>query len=66
MRIKDFWPLFWARKVIDKLIPGLSHEADGLILQVGLCVCVCVSVCVACGRVCVGIHHTEWRVTTRV
>ena len=54
MRIKDFWPLFWARKVIDKLIPGLSHEADGLILQVGLCVCVCV--CVCCMWACVCWH----------
>jgi len=54
VRIKDFWPLFWARKVIDKLIPGLSHEADGLILQVGLCVCVCV--CVCCMWACVCWH----------
>ena len=34
VRVKDFWPLFRARKVLEKMIPGLCHDADGLILQV--------------------------------
>lgn len=34
VRKKEFYPLYYARKLIDKLIPELSHEADGLILQV--------------------------------
>ncbi|KAF5841084.1 mRNA capping enzyme, catalytic domain-containing protein [Dunaliella salina] len=33
VRLKEFWPLFRARKLIDKMIPSLCHEADGLILQ---------------------------------
>ncbi len=34
VRCKDFWPLYHAHKVIHNMIPSLSHEADGLILQV--------------------------------
>ena len=34
-RRKDFWPLFHARTVLQKLIPTkLCHESDGLIFQV--------------------------------
>ena len=33
-RRKDFWPLFHARTVLEKLIPTLCHESDGLIFQV--------------------------------
>ena len=33
MRRKDFWPLHKARYILDKFIPSLSHESDGLILQ---------------------------------
>lgn len=34
VRRKDFWPLPLADKLLNKLIPSLPHEADGLILQV--------------------------------
>ena len=34
VRRKHFYPLHMARKVVQDLIPSLSHEADGLILQV--------------------------------
>ena len=34
VRRKDFWPLFHARTVLEKLIPTLCHESDGLIFQV--------------------------------
>ncbi len=34
MRRKDFWPLQQAEKLLSKFIPNLSHESDGLILQV--------------------------------
>lgn len=37
VRQKDFWPLSQADKVLHKFIPALSHESDGLILQVGDC-----------------------------
>ena len=33
-RRKDFWQLFHARTVLEKLIPKLCHESDGLIFQV--------------------------------
>lgn len=33
MRRKDFWPLHKSRYILDKFIPSLSHESDGLILQ---------------------------------
>jgi hypothetical protein len=36
VRRKDFWPLDKARSVLDKMIPKLCHESDGLILQVRL------------------------------
>ena len=36
IRRKDFHPLHLARKLITKFIPSLSHEADGLILQVSV------------------------------
>lgn len=35
VRPKQFWPLDKARSVLEKMIPSLSHESDGLILQVG-------------------------------
>jgi mRNA-capping enzyme len=34
-RRKDFWPLFRCRSLLEKFIPTLCHETDGLILQVG-------------------------------
>ena len=34
VRRKQFYLLHMARKLIQDLIPSLSHEADGLILQV--------------------------------
>ena len=34
VRRKDFWRLSEAGTVLDRLIPSLSHESDGLILQV--------------------------------
>lgn len=34
IRPKEFWPLDKARSVLDKMIPQLCHESDGLILQV--------------------------------
>ena len=34
VRQKEFWPLPAARKVLAKFISNLSHESDGLILQV--------------------------------
>jgi hypothetical protein len=34
VRPKEFWPLDKARSVLDKMIPQLCHESDGLILQV--------------------------------
>lgn len=34
VRRKDFWPLDKARSLLDKFIPQLCHESDGLILQV--------------------------------
>ena len=33
LRRKEFWPLPASRTLLDKLIPRLSHESDGLILQ---------------------------------
>ena len=33
MRRKDFWPLHKSRYILEKFIPSLSHESDGLILQ---------------------------------
>lgn len=33
VRRKEFWPLTKAKSLIDKFIPQLSHEADGLIFQ---------------------------------
>ena len=33
VRRKDFWELQASEKVLSKLIPQLTHEADGLILQ---------------------------------
>lgn len=33
VRRKDFWELSAAEKVLTKLIPQLTHESDGLILQ---------------------------------
>lgn len=39
-RRKDFWPLYHARTVLEKLIPTLCHESDGLIFQVNLFVLV--------------------------
>ena len=33
MRRKEFWPLPRADKLLNKFIPNLSHEADGLIFQ---------------------------------
>eukprot|EP00898_Chlorokybus_atmophyticus_P003802 jgi/Chlat1/4422/Chrsp29S04391 len=33
VRRKDFYPLISTQKLLNKLIPGLSHEADGLIFQ---------------------------------
>ena len=33
LRRKEFWPLPASRALLDKLIPRLSHESDGLILQ---------------------------------
>lgn len=32
-RRKEFWPLASAGRILDKFIPSLSHESDGLILQ---------------------------------
>lgn len=32
-RRKEFWPLAAASRILDKFIPSLSHESDGLILQ---------------------------------
>ena len=34
IRRKDFWPLPKAGKLLQDFIPALSHECDGLILQV--------------------------------
>ena len=34
VRLKEFWPLTAARKVLASFIQNLSHESDGLILQV--------------------------------
>lgn len=34
VRRKEFWPLEKARKLLQEFIPTLSHESDGLILQV--------------------------------
>ena len=34
IRRKDFWPLPQAGKLLQDFIPALSHECDGLILQV--------------------------------
>jgi len=34
IRRKDFWPLPQAGKLLQDFIPNLSHECDGLILQV--------------------------------
>lgn len=33
MRRKEFWPLTKAKSLINKFIPQLCHEADGLIFQ---------------------------------
>lgn len=33
LRRKEFWPLSKAAYLLDKFIPALSHESDGLILQ---------------------------------
>lgn len=33
LRRKEFWPLPASRNLLDKFIPRLSHESDGLILQ---------------------------------
>ncbi|KAK9842283.1 hypothetical protein WJX81_004542 [Elliptochloris bilobata] len=33
VRRKDFWPLFRARTLLEKFIPALCHETDGLIFQ---------------------------------
>lgn len=33
VRRKDFWPVFHARKILERFVSGLSHHADGLILQ---------------------------------
>ena len=33
VRRKEFWPLAQSRALLNKFIPALSHEADGLILQ---------------------------------
>lgn len=33
MRRKEFWPLPRADKLLNKFIPNLCHEADGLIFQ---------------------------------
>ena len=33
LRRKEFWPLQASRNILDKFIPRLSHESDGLILQ---------------------------------
>jgi mRNA-capping enzyme len=35
VRRKEFYPMHRARKLINEFIPSLSHESDGLILQVG-------------------------------
>ena len=40
VRRKDFYPLHLARKLITNFIPTLSHESDGLILQVWSVGCV--------------------------
>lgn len=34
VRQKQFWPLCSAKKLLQELIPTLSHESDGLIFQV--------------------------------
>jgi hypothetical protein len=34
VRRKDFWPLYKARTLLERFIPGLCHESDGLIFQV--------------------------------
>ena len=34
VRQKLFWPLSSAKKLLQDLIPTLSHESDGLIFQV--------------------------------
>ena len=31
---KDFWPLWMAKRLLQDIIPTLSHESDGLIFQV--------------------------------
>lgn len=36
VRRKGFWPLPVARQLLDTFIPNLSHECDGLILQVSI------------------------------
>ncbi|KAK9804496.1 hypothetical protein WJX73_010638 [Symbiochloris irregularis] len=33
VRVKEFWPMTAADKVLNNFIPKLSHESDGLILQ---------------------------------
>lgn len=35
MRRKDFWLLSAVTKLLNEFIPKLSHDADGLIFQVG-------------------------------
>ena len=34
VRRKEFWPLFRCRSLLQKFIPTLCHETDGLIFQV--------------------------------
>jgi mRNA-capping enzyme len=36
VRRKDFWLLSTVTKLLKEFIPSLSHDADGLIFQVGL------------------------------
>jgi hypothetical protein len=38
VRRKEFWPLYHTGKVLNKFMEGLSHPADGVILQ-GQCSC---------------------------
>jgi mRNA-capping enzyme len=35
LRRKEFWPLDKSTKLLKDFIPNLTHESDGLILQVG-------------------------------
>ena len=51
IRVKGFWVLPKAKALLDNVIPGLSHECDGLILQVKLFCVVCVMPCIRVARV---------------